>query len=182
MAISSRIVALSMSLVFVSLIMFSSFSEAKDFMVGGKPNGWEIPSSIKSQPLNQWAQSSRFQLGDSLVWKYETGKDSVLQVTRENYLNCVLTKPIVEYKDGNNTRVELSKSGPYYFISGAQGRCEKGQKLIVVVMAPRNAAPAPSPVDAPAVSPTSGATTISSSRFGGGGLSLIMGLGMALVV
>ncbi|KAI3960567.1 hypothetical protein MKW92_042251 [Papaver armeniacum] len=181
MAISSRYVALSMSLVLVNLIMFSNFSEAKDFLVGGKSNGWEIPSSPQSQPLNHWAQSSRFQLGDSLVWEYETGKDSVLQVTRESYLNCVLTKPIAEYKDGNNTKVELNKSGPYYFISGAKGHCEKGQKLIVVVMAPRSTAPAPSPVDAPAVSPTSGATTVSSSsRFGG--VLLMMGLGIALVV
>ncbi|KAI3876185.1 hypothetical protein MKW98_029137 [Papaver atlanticum] len=155
-----------MSLVLVNLIMFSNFSEAKDFLVGGKSNGWEIPSSSQSQPLNHWAQSSRFQLGDSL----------------ESYLNCVLTKPIAEYKDGNTTKVELNKSGPYYFISGAKGHCEKGQKLIVVVMAPRSTAPAPAPapvdapVDAPAVSPTSGATTISSSsRFGG--VLLMMGFG-----
>ncbi|RZC59040.1 hypothetical protein C5167_006348 [Papaver somniferum] len=180
MAISPIYVGLSTSLVLVNLIISSNFSEAKDFLVGGKSNGWEIPSSPQSQPLNHWAQSSRFQLGDSLVWEYETGKDSVLQVTRENYLNCVLTKPVAEYKDGENTKVELNKSGPYYFISGAKGHCEKGQKLIVVVMAPRSTAPAPSPVDAPAVSPTSGATTISSSsRFGG---VLLMGLGIALVV
>ncbi|KAI3836220.1 hypothetical protein MKW92_037056 [Papaver armeniacum] len=163
MAISSRYVALSMSLVLVNLIMFSNFSEAKDFLVGGKSNGWEIPSSPQSQPLNHWAQSSRFQLGDSL----------------ESYLNCVLTKPIAEYKDGENTKVELNKSGPYYFISGAKGHCEKGQKLIVVVMAPRSTAPAPSPVDA--VSPASGATTISSSSRLGGVL-LMMGLGIALLV
>ncbi|MCL7027341.1 hypothetical protein MKW94_017845 [Papaver nudicaule] len=179
MAISSRMVALSISLVLVNLIMFS---EAKDFLVGGKSNGWEVPSSPQSQPLNQWAQSSRFQLGDSLIWKYETGKDSVLQVTRENYLNCVSTKPIAEYKDGNNTKVVLNKSGPYYFISGAKGHCEKGQKLIVVVMAPRVEAPAPSPADAPAVSPTSGAATITGSSRFGGGFVLIMGLGMALVL
>ncbi|KAI3985423.1 hypothetical protein MKX01_033737 [Papaver californicum] len=178
MAISSRYVAFSMSLVLFNLIIFSSFSEARDFLVGGKSNGWEIPSSPQSQPLNQWAQSSRFQLGDSLVWKYETGKDSVLQVTRESYLNCVLREPITEFKDGNKTKVELNKTGPYYFISGATGHCEKGQKLIVVVMAPRSAALAPSPVDAPAASPTSDAT-ISSSRIG---VLLLMGLGMALVV
>ncbi|MCL7027801.1 hypothetical protein MKW94_008538 [Papaver nudicaule] len=181
MAISSRMVALSISLVLVNLALFSSFSEAKDFLVGGKSNGWEVPASPQSQPLNQWAQSSRFQLGDSLVWKYETGKDSVLQVTRENYLNCVSTKPIAEYKDGTNTKVVLNKSGPYYFISGAKGHCEKGQKLIVVVMAPRVEAPAPSPADAAAVPPTSGATITSSSRFGGG-FVVLMGLGMALVL
>ncbi|OVA01333.1 Plastocyanin-like [Macleaya cordata] len=178
MAVSSRIAVMSIGLVLINLIMLTSFSEAKDFLVGGKSDAWEIPSSPQSQPLNQWAQSSRFQIGDSLVWKYEAGKDSVLQVNRESYMNCNLTNPIAEYKDGN-TKVELKKSGPYYFVSGAKGHCEKGQKLIVVVMAPRSASPAPSPAgfDGPAVAPTSGVNG-GSSRLGLMGMMVVLGMVM----
>ena len=99
------------------------------------------------------------------VFKYDGEKDSVLQVTRGDYLNCNTSSPIEEYKDGN-TKVKLNKPGPFYFISGTKGHCEKGQKLIVVVMSPRNryigVSPAPSPaeLEAPAVAPTSSASSL----------------------
>lgn len=118
-----------------------------------------------------------------LVWKYDSKKDSVLQVNKKDYVTCNTSSPIEEYKDGNNTKVELHKSGPFYFISGAEGNCEKGQKLIVVVMSHKHhrrsfvVSPAPSPVgfDGPAVAPTSGATSLR------GGLVVAVGvLGMGL--
>ncbi|KAJ1437588.1 Phytocyanin domain [Sesbania bispinosa] len=66
------------------------------------------------------------------VWKYDGGKDSVLQVNREGYANCSTSNPIEECSDGNTT-VKLDRPGPFYFISEAKGHCEKGQKAIVVV-------------------------------------------------
>lgn len=99
------------------------------------------------------------------VWKYDGARDSVLQVTRDGYLSCNTTNPVEEYNGGNNT-VKLERSGAHYFISGAKGHCEKGEKLIVVVLSQRHRkytgiSPAPSPakIEAPAVapSPTSGA-------------------------
>lgn len=99
------------------------------------------------------------------VWSYDGGKDSVLHVTKEDYVNCNTSNPIATYKDGN-TKLLLDRSGPFYFISGAGGHCEKGQKLVVVVLSPRHRytgiSPAPSPVEfeGPAVAPTSSATTL----------------------
>ncbi|OVA06887.1 Plastocyanin-like [Macleaya cordata] len=154
------------SLVFISL--FFSFTEATDFLVGGKADSWKIPSS-ESESLNKWAESSRFKVGDSLVWKFDAKKDSVLRVTKEDYSTCNGTNPIAEYTNGN-TKVELDRSGPFYFISGVKGNCEKGQKLIVVVMSSRRnrISPAPSPMmdgqfDGPAVAPTSGSSSLSGS-------------------
>lgn len=89
----------------------------------------------------------------------------MLEVTREEYGNCSTSNPIKVYSDGN-TKVKLERPGPFYFISGAKGHCEKGQKLIVVVMSPKHTlraiSPAPSPVEfeAPAVAPTSSAATL----------------------
>lgn len=98
------------------------------------------------------------------MWTYDKEKDSVLKVRREAYISCNTTDDIEEYKDGN-TKVTLDKSGPHYFISGAEGHCEKGQKLIVVVLAQKHRligvspAPSPSEVEGPAVAPTSGAAS-----------------------
>lgn len=55
--------ALASSLVLISLLL--GLSEAKDLLVGGKLDAWKIPSS-QSDSLNQWAESSRFRIGDSL--------------------------------------------------------------------------------------------------------------------
>ncbi|CAJ1972414.1 unnamed protein product [Sphenostylis stenocarpa] len=147
------------------------FLPAKEILVGGKTDAWRIPTS-ESDSLNQWAEKSRFQVGDFLVWKYDGGKDSVLQVSKEDYANCSISNPIKDYSDGT-TKVKLDHPGPFYFISGAKGHCEKGQKLVVVVLTPRgrssaivySPAPAPAPsssseFEGPAVAPTSSATAL----------------------
>ncbi|XP_027355677.1 early nodulin-like protein 1 [Abrus precatorius] len=161
MAVFPRTVASSLLLLF----LLFGFSAAKELLVGGKIDAWKIPSS-EADSLNQWAERSRFRVGDHLVWKYESGKDSVLEVTKEDYANCSSSKPIKEYSDGN-TKVRLDHPGAYYFISGAKGHCEKGQKVIVIVMSQRHSytgiSPAPSPAEleeGPAVAPTSSATAL----------------------
>ncbi|XP_011036692.1 PREDICTED: early nodulin-like protein 1 [Populus euphratica] len=167
--------AIVFSLVLMSLLWGSS--QAKDLLVGGKTDAWKIPSS-ESDSLNKWAGKARFLIGDSLVWKYDGQKDSVLQVTKEAYAACNTTNPIEEYKDGN-TKVKLDRSGPFYFISGAEGHCEKGQKIVVVVLSEKHTqvgnhvgSPAPSPVEfeGPAVAPTSSASNLE------GGLLVALGV------
>ncbi|BFG17948.1 hypothetical protein CerSpe_042220 [Prunus speciosa] len=157
---SSR--ALSSSSLLLIFLLFS-FSEAREILVGGKTGSWAIPSS-ESQSLNKWAESSRFRVGDTLVLKYDSAKDSVLRVTKEDYANCNVSNPIEQHKDGE-TKLHLDQPGPFYFISGTKGHCEKGQKVIVVVMTPRkhygiSPAPSPAEVDGPAVAPTSSATSL----------------------
>ncbi|XP_008803702.3 early nodulin-like protein 3 [Phoenix dactylifera] len=178
---------LSSTLLSLALLLIVSSSEAKDFLVGGDTEAWKIPSS-KSETLNRWAEAHRFQVGDSLVWKYDGTKDSVLEVRREDYLSCNTSSPIAEHKDGNTT-VSLPRSGPYYFISGAAGACEKGEKMIVVVMSKRQRwsggiSPAPSPVeyDGPAMAPVSGGRKLAVRIKGGlvGALTLMGLVGMIL--
>ncbi|KAG4931434.1 hypothetical protein AAZX31_17G209600 [Glycine max] len=163
------------------LFLLFGFSVAKEILVGGKTDAWKVSAS-ESDSLNQWAEKSRFQVGDYLVWKYDGGKDSVLQVSKENYVNCSISNPIKEYND-DTTKVQLEHPGPFYFISGAKGHCEKGQKLVVVVLTPRRgtrftgfAAPSPAPsasaeFEGPAVAPTSTANALN-----GGILMVAMGM------
>ncbi|KAK9274846.1 hypothetical protein L1049_022100 [Liquidambar formosana] len=133
------------------VFLLFTLSESKEILVGGKENSWKIPSS-PSENLNQWAQKTRFKVGDFLVWKYDGKADSVLQVTMEDYESCNTSKPTKEYKDGN-TKIELNESGPFYFISGAEGHCVKGQKLTVVVLSGQHGKGGEPPVPAPAPSP-----------------------------
>ncbi|XAR69983.1 hypothetical protein NMG60_11001782 [Bertholletia excelsa] len=123
-----------------SRALFSSTSTKLEYLVGGKTDAWQIPSS-ESDSLNKWAESSRFLIGDSLVWKYDGEKDSVLQVSKKGYVHCNTSSPIAE-------------SGPFYFISGAEGHCMQGQKMIVVVMSAKHRSIW---IESPAIAPTSGA-------------------------
>lgn len=118
------------------------------------------------------------------VWKYDGKVDSVLQVTKEDYESCTKSKPIQEDKDGN-TKIELKQSGPYYFISGADGHCEKGEKLIVVVISSGHkpkvvGSPAPAPVAAsysPAPAPVNGG----GHGLSGGAVGVMLGLASLVV-
>ncbi|CAN6819491.1 unnamed protein product [Brassica oleracea var. botrytis] len=148
-------------IVFFCISFFFLLSvNANEVTVGGKSGDWKIPPS-SSYSFNEWAQMARFKVGDILVFSYEAGKDSVLQVTRESYEKCNTTSPKASYNDGN-TKVKLEQPGPVYFISGKEGHCQKGQKLRLVVVSPRSSAfsPAPSPPDGPAVAPSSGAAKL----------------------
>jgi len=119
------------------------------YRVGG-PRGWIVPTGNETETYNQWAQRNRFHVDDDIYFKYKKLEDSVLLVTQAAYETCNTSNPTAYYDDGN-TVIKLRHSGPYYFISGIQENCNKGQKLIVVVMAssghsgPGSYPPSPSP-------------------------------------
>ncbi|GFP94089.1 early nodulin-like protein 1 [Phtheirospermum japonicum] len=81
---------------------------------------------------NEWASKLRFKVGDTIRFKYK--KDSVMEVDKKNYKECNSDRPIF-FSNTGNTMYTLDRSGFFYFISGATGHCEKGQRMIVWVMA-----------------------------------------------
>lgn len=129
--------------------------DAYEFVVGGQ-KGWSIPSDPNSNPYSQWAQKSRFQVGDSLVFNYPSGQDSVIQVSSQDYASCNTDAYSQKFSDGH-TVINLNQSGPHFFISGNKNSCLKNEKLVVIVLADRNnkntnqtsppspSSPAPSP-------------------------------------
>ncbi|KAK4415220.1 Early nodulin-like protein 1 [Sesamum alatum] len=159
-------------LLFVSMI---SFSEAREFEVGGKKKtSWELPSS--PDEFNKWAQINRFQIGDSILLTYDAKSDSVLEVSEKDYKTCNRSNPIKSYTDGN-TKITLDKSGPFFFISGAEGHCQKGQKLEIWVLSAKHSSssghsPAPSPAEnhhhhlAPAPAPSNGGSGLRAELMG----------------
>ncbi|KAK8951646.1 Early nodulin-like protein 3 [Platanthera zijinensis] len=159
------------SIFFLALFLLSTASHGREILVGGSINSWKIPSSSSAQNLSQWAESTRFQVGDSLVlnlppffsWNFDGEKDSVVEVSRDDYYACRTSNPIAVHHGGDD-KVGLVRSGAYYFVGGAAGACEKGERVVVVVISQKHVrrvgflAPAPAPAsleidEGPAVAP-----------------------------
>ncbi|KAI4333821.1 hypothetical protein L6164_018582 [Bauhinia variegata] len=147
------------------LVLLLQRSAAYEFIVGGQ-KGWSVPSDPNFNPYNTWAAKSRFQIGDSIVFNYQSGQDSVLQVKSEDYANCNTDAPIAKFTDGH-TVFKFNASGPHFFISGNKDNCLKNEKVVVIVLADRSnrssnsnqtsTAPSPSPSEstsAPTPSPS----------------------------
>ncbi|KAM7492787.1 hypothetical protein LguiA_035708 [Lonicera macranthoides] len=64
-------------------------------------------------------------------FKYE--RDSVLVVNSHDYQECITSNPVSRFDDGS-TLFLFDRSGLFYFISGEQGHCESGRKLIIRVI------------------------------------------------
>ncbi|XP_054812581.1 early nodulin-like protein 1 [Prosopis cineraria] len=147
------------------LVLLVEKSGAYEFIVGGQ-KGWTVPSDPNFNPYNTWAEKSRFQIGDSLVFNYNSGQDSVLEVKSEDYSNCNTDAPIAKYTDGH-TVYKFNHSGHHFFISGNRDNCLKNEKLVIVVLANRssnNTQQAPTPAPSPlASSSTSAPSTPPSS-------------------
>ncbi|XP_058211096.1 early nodulin-like protein 1 isoform X3 [Rhododendron vialii] len=141
------------------LVLFSTglmgSLEAYEFKVGGN-QGWVLNPS---ENYNQWSARMRFQVNDTVFFKYNKGTDSVFVVNKQDYDTCNTQNPIMKM-DGGDSVFKFDRSGPFYFISGNKDNCDKGQKLPVVVMAVRNSKKptppsTPPPVaQTPATSPT----------------------------
>ncbi|XP_061358242.1 early nodulin-like protein 9 [Gastrolobium bilobum] len=143
------------------LLLLVHKGDAYEFIVGGQ-KGWSVPSDPNSNPYNQWAEKSRFQMGDSLVFNYPSGQDSVIQVNSQDYASCNTGANTEKFSDGH-TVIKLNKSGPQFFISGNKNSCLKNEKLVVIVLAERNnrnsntnqtstASPSPTPSPLPSLS------------------------------
>ena len=59
----------------------------------------------------------------------------MLEVSEEDYKKCNSSHPNF-FSNTGNTVFKLDHRGPFYFISGVSGHCEKGQHLIIKVKAP----------------------------------------------
>uniref|UniRef100_A0A7N0TZ21 Phytocyanin domain-containing protein n=1 Tax=Kalanchoe fedtschenkoi TaxID=63787 RepID=A0A7N0TZ21_KALFE len=145
----------------LSLLILSTatLSLSFQFKVGGD-KGWIKPPANKTEVYNNWARETRFQIGDTVYFKY--ANDSVLVVNEAHYNSCDVNNPVSKHADGR-TVIELDHQGYFYFISGKPGNCKAGQKLIIDVMAEHYDIETPSPAPDPAPG------TPASGPSGGGG-------------
>ncbi|KAL1291889.1 hypothetical protein AAHE18_20G232800 [Arachis hypogaea] len=125
--------SMTTSVVFVLAIFLGfQYVASLEFDVGG-PKGWVVPPSNDTNIYNIWASHNRFQVGDSIRFRYR--KDSVMEVGEEDYKRCNSTHPTF-FSNIGNTEFKFQHSGTFYFISGATGHCEKGQKMAIRVLVP----------------------------------------------
>ncbi|XP_062103029.1 early nodulin-like protein 3 [Humulus lupulus] len=139
-------------LIIATILQILSVCQAYQFFVGGK-DGWV---SNPSENFNHWAERNRFRVNDTLFFKYKQGTDSVLVVKPDDYNTCNTATPLLSLADGGSV-FTFDRSGPFFFISGNAQNCQKGQKLIVVVMAVRNNKPQPA---ASAPAPASSSSSV----------------------
>ncbi|XP_051135639.1 early nodulin-like protein 3 [Andrographis paniculata] len=134
------------------LLTAVSRGEGFQFQVGGSKGTWAVPTDPNTPIYNQWAEKTRFQIGDSILFVYDGNHDSVLHVTKDAYTSCSTDGPVLDkFSDGHSV-YKFDQSGPHYFISGVAENCHKNEKMVIVVMADRGksktsneTAPAPSP-------------------------------------
>ncbi|KAK4426092.1 Early nodulin-like protein 1 [Sesamum alatum] len=113
-----------------TIFCFHQLSHCTEFEVGDRA-GWAVPPPNDTHIYNQWASHKRFKVADTIRFKYK--KDSVMKVNKKDYNECNSTRPEF-FSNTGNTIVTLDRSGFFYFISGATGHCDKGQRMIVWVM------------------------------------------------
>ncbi|KAF8705675.1 hypothetical protein HU200_030870 [Digitaria exilis] len=128
-----RIVGAAALAMLAVLLAASSGAYGRDFNVGGR-GGW---APNPTEPFNAWAERNRFQVNDTLVFRYNKDVDAVLVVTPSHYDACNTTDPTLRLA-GGDSRFTFTASGPYFFISADEGRCKAGERLIVVVLAVRS--------------------------------------------
>nr|CAD1834001.1 unnamed protein product [Ananas comosus var. bracteatus] len=155
---SCSVPALLLSLLTLATLMASP--SAYVFYVGGR-DGW-VPNPSESYAT--WSSRNRFQVNDTLVFKYNKSVDSVLVVGAAAYGACNVSGPVQRMDTGDDA-FRLDRSGPFYFISGSSDRCAKGEKLLVVVLAVRNKPPPPSTPAAPVTSPAPSPSPLSPPPF-----------------
>lgn len=69
----------------------------------------------------------------AFVAGFKYRKDSVMKVNETDYKRCNSSHPNF-FSNTGDTLFTFDYSGPFYFISGASGHCEMGQRMIVKVM------------------------------------------------
>ncbi|KAJ1273437.1 hypothetical protein BS78_06G280500 [Paspalum vaginatum] len=146
-------------------------ADAAAFEVGGDDGRWAVPPASDGGMYNQWASKNRFIVGDSVHFKYNKDDDSVMVVTEDDYNNCRAARPIF-FSNNGDTEVELDRPGPFYFISGVPGHCERGQRMVVKVLG--QGAPPPAPPSPP--SPSGAARVASGGVLAGAIAALAMAL------
>ncbi|KAL3645520.1 hypothetical protein CASFOL_010700 [Castilleja foliolosa] len=121
----------------------------------GDLDSWTIPTS-NPQIYTKWSKIHNLKIGDSLFFLHPPSQDSVIQVTGEGYKSCNIKDPIL-YMNNGNSLFNISRTGDYYFTSGAEGHCAKLQKLHISV----NGNGSSTAADAPAYGPSASAPSYS---------------------
>nr|KYP55720.1 Blue copper protein [Cajanus cajan] len=139
----------------VAAAVLQQSTKAEDYEVGGS-TGWTSFPPGGDSFYSKWAENFTFKVKDTLVFNFESGSHSVVELSKANYEKCEVDKSIKGYNSGP-ARVRLDRSGEFYFSCSFSGHCSSGQKLSIKVTGSGSSSP-PTPKNAPAEAPSSSAS------------------------
>ncbi|KAF7837271.1 mavicyanin-like [Senna tora] len=119
----------------------------------GDSAGW---TTIGNIDYKKWAATKNFQIGDIIIFEYNSQFHNVMRVTHGMYKTCNGSSPLATFSTGNDSIV-IKNHGHHFFFCGVPGHCQAGQKVdINVPKLSSNAtsapeAPSPSALASPAV-------------------------------
>ncbi|KAL6880593.1 hypothetical protein ACP4OV_012158 [Aristida adscensionis] len=143
---SRQVHPLAMAAIVVAAACLPAVATAVDWTVGDAA-GWG-PQFNKSG----WTSGKTFRVGDTLLFKYDTSKHTLVQVGREDFLACN-EKAMPNLGNTGNDVVTLDKPGKWWFICTKLGHCAGGMNLVVDVLDAGSAPPVP-PFFPPSPAPT----------------------------
>ncbi|ESQ42860.1 hypothetical protein EUTSA_v10015328mg [Eutrema salsugineum] len=132
-------VAITKSLCFSFIILVSfatlfSVADALFFTVGGD-SVWAV--NPRESYYNTWAEKNRFQVNDTIYFKFQKGLETLHEVRDvDDYNVCYVGRTRRSFFNGH-ALVSLDRPGPFYFITSNQAHCLKGLKMTVVVLSVR---------------------------------------------
>nr|XP_043611500.1 blue copper protein-like [Erigeron canadensis] len=116
----------------------------------GDDAGW---TNIGHVDYKTWAATKLFQVGDTILFRYDKEFHNVVRVTYHNFVTCNGTTPYNTLTSGNDS-FPIKFPGHYYFICTVPDHCQAGQKVdIRVPPAGARSSPSPSPITTPSPSP-----------------------------
>ncbi|XP_024996641.1 uclacyanin 1-like [Cynara cardunculus var. scolymus] len=131
----------------IILIFIATSASAKQFIVGDD-NGWSLNFDYQS-----WAESTKFVIGDQIVFKYPIGKHNVFEVDETGFQRCVVPLGAKSLATGYDV-VNLTTPGRKWYISGIRKQCETGGMKLVIDVSPQpTQAPTTAPVLVPSYAP-----------------------------
>ncbi|PQQ01464.1 mavicyanin-like [Prunus yedoensis var. nudiflora] len=153
----------------------------------GDSDGWTSRGLVD---YNKWASTKDFHVGDTLMFAYNNQFHNVMQVSDQDFQSCNATSAFATYTSGSDT-VTRKRPGHYYFLCGAPGHCQAGQKVDIKVTLPvpesmiQSPSPSPYGSSSPSVShpeemspssTLSSASTLNSSKPGFAATAFVLGL------
>ncbi|CAN0841703.1 Blue copper protein 1b [Linum grandiflorum] len=141
-ASNKRMVVLMAAVVVAAAAALVPTTSAVKYVVGDDA-GW----INKGVDYKAWAAGKMFYVGDTLVFNYAAGNHNVMKVNASDFQAC--TKPLAGPPPltSGKDEVTLLTTGKKWYICGATGHCDAGQKLVITVS--EGAAPAPTPNSPP---------------------------------
>ncbi|XP_054805889.1 mavicyanin [Prosopis cineraria] len=116
----------------------------------GDSAGWTTIGNIN---YKKWSATKNFQVGDTIIFEYNSQFHNVMRVTHEMYKSCNASSPLATFSTGKDSIV-IQNHGHHFFFCGVPGHCQAGQKVDINVpkVSATSEAPTPSALASPTVS------------------------------